>query len=108
MRISGITYESLCKACKKGNIKWTLHALNRIRERKIPATSVVGTILNGEVLTHYHDDKPFPSWLIFNFDEKHPLHVVASTDDEKAYIITAYEPTLDEWEHDFKTRKEQI
>lgn len=92
--------------CKNGDIKWTLHALNRIRERKIVSSTVINTIIHGVVVVHYDDDNPFPSWLMYNGDKNAPLHVVASTDGEKIHIITTYIPSLDEWEDDFKTRKE--
>ena len=92
--------------CKKGHIKWTLHALKRIRERRISSVAAIDTIVNGEIVAFYDDDKPLPSWLIYNADSVSPLHVVASTDGDKTYIITAYIPTSDEWESDFLTRKE--
>ena len=101
-----IVIDKLRELCRAGHIKWTLHALNRIRERKIASIDVVDAMIQGEVIMYYHDDKPFPSWLIYNQDVFRPLHVVASTDGSKAHIITAYVPNLDEWEADCKTRKE--
>ena len=92
---------------RNNKIKWTIHSFKRIRERKISADSVVDTVLNGQIVEHYSDDKPFPSYLIFNDDMIFPLHVVASACDEFVYIITAYVPSTDEWEYDYKNRKEQ-
>jgi hypothetical protein len=39
--------------------------------------------------------------------ENKPFHAVVSLDahNQKTYIITAYEPTLDKFEPDFKTRR---
>jgi len=39
--------------------------------------------------------------------ENKPFYAVVSLDaqNRKAYIITAYEPTLDKFESDFKTRR---
>ncbi len=53
------------------------------------------------------EDRPFPSCLMFKMVEREPLHVVVSFDEEdkKAYIITAYRPTLDKFESNFKTRR---
>ena len=102
-----ISIEALRGICRTSKIKWTLHALKRIRERKILSSAVIDSILQGEAIVHYHDDKPFPSYLIFNGDNTSPLHVVASADADTVYIITAYIPTLDEWESDYKTRREQ-
>ena len=41
--------------------------------------------------------------------DNEPLHVVAAFDEEakKAYIITAYTPSLDIFEPDFTTRKKK-
>jgi len=101
-----INIEDLRALCSNDNIKWTIHALKRIRERKILSDMVENTVLSGEIIKQYQDDKPFPSCLIFNSDYDEPLHVVVSTDNEKLYIITAYCPTFDEWESDYKTRRE--
>ena len=100
-----ICIDVLQAICSDNKIKWTLHALKRIRERKIPSSAVINAIIHGEAITYYHDDKPFPSYLIFNGIEDSPLHVVASTDNSTVHIITAYIPALDEWENDFKTRR---
>ena len=102
-----IRIESLREICRTDKIKWTLHALKRIRERKILSNTVIDAILQGEAIVHYRDDKPFPSYLIFNGDSTSPLHVVASADADTVYIVTAYIPTLEEWENDYKTRKGQ-
>jgi len=104
--VVAININILRDICHDNKIKWTLHALERIRERGISFNAVVNTILHGEVITYYHDDNPFPSCLIFNSDIGSPLHVVASTDGKTVYIITAYIPTFDEWECDYKIRKE--
>jgi len=100
-----LNIDILRDVCQDNQIKWTLHALSRIRKRKISSGAVISTILNGDIVKHYHDDKPFPSWLIYNNDSKSPLHVVTSTDGKYVYIITAYVPTLDEWEDDYVTRR---
>jgi hypothetical protein len=101
-----IQLETLQEICRNGKIKWSLHALKRIRERKISSESVLNTILSGKIIKQYRDDRPLPSCLVFNFDSNTPLHTVVSTDNESIYVITAYNPTLDQWENDFKTRKE--
>jgi len=98
--------DALRELCRKGCIKWTLHALKRIRERELSSSDVIDTVLSGYVVLHYHDDKPFPSWLLYNGDADLPLHVVVSTDGKNAYFITAYIPNLNDWQSDFKTRKD--
>ena len=104
--MNGLNIEDLRVLCRENKIKWSLHALKRIRERKISPESVVNAIIFGEIIEQYEDDKYFPSCLIFNNDYNAPIHTVASTDTSNVHIITAYRPALNEWENDFKTRKE--
>jgi len=101
-----INIQFLRALCCDNKIKWTIHALKRIRKRKISSDTVINAILSGEIIEQYQDDKYFPSCLIFNNDYDAPLHAVVSAGNEILYIITAYCPTFDEWENDFKTRKE--
>ena len=105
--MDALNVDILRDICAKGSIKWTEHALKRIRERKITSSDVIDTIIHGEAIMHYHDDKPFPSWLIYNGNCDAPIHIVASTDGSSVYFITAYVPTSDEWENNFITRKER-
>jgi hypothetical protein len=102
-----LNIETLRILCRDDKIKWTLHALKRLRKRKILSEAVVSAVLSGEIIEQYPDDKPFPSCLIFNNDYENPLHVVISSDNKGVYLITEYCPNIDEWESDFKTRKEQ-
>jgi len=62
---------------------------------------------SGEIIQEYLDDKPLASKLLLGFSNQRPLHLVFSYDNENQtyIIITAYEPSLDIWEHDLKTRK---
>ena len=102
-----LSIELLQKLCKDGKIKWTLHALKRIRERSIKFVEVVECINNGEIIEDYPKDKPLHSCLIYGAVSTKHLHTVVSCDGSMVYIITAYIPNPDEWENDYKTRKEQ-
>ena len=101
-----INIELLRSLCLCDKLKWTLHVLNRMKERKILSQEIIDTILHGEIIVQYQHDKPFPSCLLYNSNNLSPLHVVVSTDGMHAHIITAYIPSHDEWKIDFKTRKE--
>lgn len=88
-------------------ITLTEHARLRLVERGILIEDIVSCIANGEIIKQYEDDKPFPSCLILGMSiENKYLHVVVSTDNEYIFLITAYFPSSDRWEADFKTRKE--
>ena len=106
-RRNSMNLVSLRKAIKKGNYEWKKHTLIRLAERNISQDAILEVILKGEVIENYPEDQPFSSCLIFKMIENKPFHAVVSLDDQnqKAYIITAYEPTLDKFESNFRIRR---
>lgn len=84
------------------------HCLERMGERDISRADVKHCILEGEIIEDYPDDYPHPSCLIFGYavNEK-VLHVVAGSDNENIYIITAYFPNNKKFEDDLKTRRKK-
>ncbi|QMW06608.1 DUF4258 domain-containing protein [Spirosoma foliorum] len=95
-------------AVEKGHIEWRKHTLQRLVERQIRQKDVLNVLSLGEAIRYYYDDRPFPSVLMFGWVEDRPLHVVASyaKADDMVYIITVYEPSLDVFESDYKTKKQ--
>ena len=93
------------KLVTEGQINWQAHSLARMLERGISRDEVKKVILSGEIIEEYPNDYPFPSCLMFYTDIK-SLHVVLSIDEthHAAYIITAYQPDLNHFEADLKTR----
>lgn len=86
----------------------TRHCQIRIEKRGIAVADVEYAIMNGEIIEEYPDDYPFPSCLIFcMLDDNTPLHVVCSLGNDSLYLITAYHPTQDKFEPDYKTRKKE-
>jgi len=81
------------------------HALKRMFERSITADAVEAIVADGEIIREYLEDKPFASYLFLGYIENRPIHVVASKGEEICYIITVYEPDLEIWNEDFKTKK---
>jgi hypothetical protein len=94
-------------AVAKGQIVWRKHVLVRLLERSIAQSAVLECACFGECIQAYFDDTPLPSALFLAFVNNEPLHTVVSFDnaEQKAYIITAYKPSLDIFEPDWKTRK---
>ncbi|MBQ7559709.1 MAG: DUF4258 domain-containing protein [Synergistaceae bacterium] len=91
---------------EKNKVLWTSHCLQRMGERDIKRADVKNCILNGEIIEDYPDDFPNPSCLIFGAtSENKILHVVAGTDGDYLYIITAYYPSKNKFEQDMKTRR---
>lgn len=95
------------QAIQNGQIEWRKHVLQRLAERDIMQSTVLDLLLSGERIEEYSTDKPFPSALFLGYSEGKPFHVVAAFDEANArvYIITAYQPSLDVFEADYKTRR---
>ncbi len=89
-----------------GSLVVTQHSRKRFAERGISIDDIGFVIKTGEIIKQYPEDKPFPSCLILGRSGERVLHVVASIDDVWIYIITAYAPSPEKWEADWKTRKE--
>ena len=98
---------ALKNAIDKGQYLWRKHALTRLAERGINQEEALEVIQEGEVIENYPDDSPYPSCLIFKKVYERPIHVVVALDSEEsfAYIITVYEPSPEEFESDFRTRR---
>ena len=103
-----IDIDELRKINKLENIAVTEHARIRLIERNITMRDVINCIEFGEIIKQYEDDKPFPSCLVLGMSINNKyLHVVVSTDDKYIHLITAYFPDLEQWEPDYKTRRER-
>ena len=87
-------------------VKLTQHFHNRIKERCIKYADIKTAVQTGEIIEQCLDDFPNPSVLILGqtVDGKH-LHIAIGIDDDKLWLLTAYFPTLDIWETDYKTRR---
>lgn len=84
-----------------------MHAAKRLEQRGISISDIINGIKNGEIIEEYPDDYPYPSCLILGISISHQyLHIVAGSDYETIWIITAYYPDPIKWTDDFKTRKE--
>jgi len=83
------------------------HAVMQMFQRNISVDNVKFVLNNGVIVNEYHDDKPYPSKLLFAVSNERRLHVVCSENriDNEIIIVTAYEASSDVWENDFITRK---
>ena len=82
------------------------HSFRRMFEREITTEDVLASVRTGDVIKEYPDDKPYPSFLILNFINARPVHVVVarSEKDEVCFVVTVYEPDISIWSKDFKTK----
>jgi len=102
-----ITMEWLMALCQDDRIKWSQHAMKRLRERHITIDDYIQCIQTGSIIEDYPDDYPIPSCLILGVSASgKALHIVVGCDGKDIYAITAYWPSPDVWEADLKTRKE--
>ncbi|MGO9116475.1 MAG: DUF4258 domain-containing protein [Desulfomonilaceae bacterium] len=86
---------------------WTYHVNMRLIGRFIPRHSIVESHEEYEVIEEYPEDKYLPSYLVYSQYRGDIFHVLFATDVEgdNIRIITAYRPSHDEWQEDFKTRR---
>jgi len=73
------------------------------------ASGVKSVIAGGEVIAEYPGDSPYPSCLMLRFVKDRPIHVVVASDedDRTCVVVTVYVPGLDQWQPDFRTRREK-
>ena len=92
---------------KNKKLRFRVHAIQRMFERRINEDDVQKIIEKWEVIAEYLDDKPFPSRLILGYVQSRPLHlVIAQNDaDDELIVITVYEPDQEKWELGFRNRR---
>ncbi len=90
-------------------IFYTRHSIQRMVERSLDKLIIEQAILSGKVIAEYPDDKPYPSCLSLYIANNIVLHVVYSIDENKnIFVITVYEPSTEEWNEDFRTRRNKL
>ncbi len=92
------------------NLVFSRHAIQQMFYRRISKKEVEAVIVYGEVIEETPDDTPFPSYLIFDFVEGKPIHVVCSYDEatDTGYVVTAYIPDPNIWSDDFRIRRQRL
>jgi len=78
-------------------------------ERGITIPDVKEAVQNGVIIKSYPEDKPYPSYLMLHSINNRPIHIVISMNSKSniCTIVTAYEPSPELWENDFKTKKKR-
>jgi hypothetical protein len=86
---------------------YRIHARQSMFMRSISDECLEHILQNGEVIEDYPHAFPFPAKLLLGRCNDRSIHVVAaeSSSKQQVIVITAYEPTLDKWEPDMKTRR---
>jgi len=92
-----MTIKEIQDKVEKGEYRFSDHAIKRMIERSIDRTEVEQSVLTGEIIAEYTDDKYSPSCLIYGkTKEGRVLHVHISIP-PSVVVITAYKPDPAEW-----------
>ena len=97
------------KLCGEGSLRWTNHIMTRIFQRGISIEDVESSLQSGEIIEEYPADYPYPSCLVLGFTQNSiPLHVVCGVTENELWMITAYNPRMEEWEEGCRNRRRDI
>ena len=100
----------LIRQAARKRIIYTLHAIDEMNaeDEVISTQEARQVIFAGEIIEDYPEDKRGHSSLLFGVSEtKRPIHVLCAPKEEYLAVVTAYVPSLDKWESDFKTRRKR-
>jgi len=100
-------FDEVKKAAEK-KVIYTEHALDEMNaeEELISKDEIRQVIFEGEIVEDYPKDKRGHSCLMFTYTSAaRPVHIICSLQEEYLGIFTAYIPTLNKWENDFRTRR---
>ncbi len=98
-------YDTLKRIFQNKTYIITAHGSDRAAKRGIRSLEIEQAIASGEVIEDYPSDKYGPSCLIFGHAQNgRPLHIQVSYA-AHVKVITVYEPSPDDWNDDFRTRK---
>lgn len=86
------------------------HAVSQMNspERMITTQEVRAVALSGVIIEDYPEDSRGHSCLMLGWGERgRPLHIVCAPKTEYLAVITAYLPSPDQWEQDWRTRRKE-
>ena len=106
-----MTMNNLFKKIKTAGNKKILYLPHAIRQmsrpdRMISPEEVRNVIEQGKIIEDYPDDQRGHSCLMFRYSiAGRPVHVVCAPKEDYLAIITAYIPSMEEWEENYTKRK---
>ncbi|NIA31611.1 MAG: DUF4258 domain-containing protein [Actinobacteria bacterium] len=99
--------KEIIQAIIKDRIRITDHAYEEVHSDSLSFDEIFASVVNGEIIEDYPNDKPFPSCLIFGNNFKNePIHSVWAYNQENKWsvLITVYRPDPKRW-IDWKLRR---
>lgn len=100
-----VDYAALKQIFETKSYTLTEHASNRAVKRDIDADEIEEAVIDGDVIEDYPDDKYSPSCLILGRTQTGRILHIHLCYPPHVKVITVYDPSPDEWESDWKTRK---
>ena len=93
---------------KHRRLRWTYHVNMRLKGRFIQRNAILSSSDSYEIIEEYPKDKYLPSFLVYTEYQGQIIHIQIATDleNDSITIVTAYKPSPDKWESDFKTRRQ--
>lgn len=83
------------------------HIRGRMQGKNISMFDIINGISTGEFIEDYPKAYPYPACLILGYTNNKPIHICIGIGSKSGIFITAYWPSLDKWECDYKTRKKK-
>jgi hypothetical protein len=100
--------EFIRKCVRQGKIFWTYHVNMRLRGRFINRRAILQSHERYEIIEEYPKDKYLPSYLVYSEYQGDIFHILFAVDlvGENVRIVTAYRPNPEEWDEEFRTRRD--
>ncbi|MGB5060496.1 MAG: DUF4258 domain-containing protein [Candidatus Promineifilaceae bacterium] len=92
--------DNLRNAIQHKRVRITDHADEESVADHLVFGEISFSVLHGEIIEHYPDDRPFPSCLVYGqTPDEDPVHSVWAFNDENewAVLITVYRPDPNRW-----------
>ncbi len=96
------------RCVRERKILYTYHANMRLRARFISRESILDSWTEYVIIEEYPTDKYLPSYLVHSEYRGEAFHVLFAVDMEgdNVRVVTAYRPSVEDWEDDFKRRRQ--
>ena len=99
--------EDIIQSIHENKIRISDHADEEAQSDHLTFEEILISVMQGEIIEDYPDDKPFPSCLILGENNKNePIHSVWAYNPENKWsvLITVYRPDPERWVN-WRTRR---